>query len=325
MSANIDTMIYVGEVPWHGLGVHYSTAPKSSEELVKAGGMDWTVNHTPMYTDLHTSVQNYKAIYREDNNDVLGVINAARPRLVQNIDAFKPIDELLKDKIDVDTAASLGHGESIFGCFKVREQYKVLDDDVDHYYVIFNEHLKADGKVTVLNTPIRVVCQNTLAAALSKNFYKLRVPVVSDTGALMEIASKVFNSAGDAISQLQHKAEKMATTHITREYVDKVLDELFPYIKADGELLANSVANEKMSILRNQFITECMGAEDLQNYRGTSYQMFNALTNWTGHFFSKVDKAYDLNYRMKLLPGVGVDSPANMVDKYLKLEKQLVA
>ena len=325
MPAGIDTMVYVGETPWHGLGVHYDSTPDSSQQIVEKGGMDWTVKAIPMRTDLHDRVQGYHAIYREDNNDVLGVVNCSRPRLVQNIDAFKPLDTLLNEKITLDTAASLGHGESIFGCFKIKESYKVLDDDVDHYYVVFNDHLKTDGKVTILNTPIRVVCQNTLAAVLSKNFYKLRVPVVSDTGAQLEIANKVFNSAGDAIKQLQSRAERMATTHIDRAFVDTVLDELFPYVKGQDGSLLNTAANDKVSMLRTQFVTECMGADDIQNYRGTSYQIFNALTNWSGHYFSKVDKAYDLNYRMKLLPGVGVDSPVTLVDKYLKLEKRLVA
>ena len=41
MSANIDTMLYVGEVPWHGLGVKYENLPnllrRSSKELSLLG------------------------------------------------------------------------------------------------------------------------------------------------------------------------------------------------------------------------------------------------------------------------------------------------
>ena len=40
MSANIDTMMYVGEVPWHGLGTRYETPPKTSKELIKGAKLD---------------------------------------------------------------------------------------------------------------------------------------------------------------------------------------------------------------------------------------------------------------------------------------------
>lgn len=325
MSANIQTMLYVGETPWHGLGVHYETPPKSAEEIIKGASLDWTVAATPMYTEKHSSVGNYHAIYREDNNDVLGVVNKARPIIVQNSDTFNAFDQLIDRQVDVDTAASLGLGETIFGCFKVREQYKLLDDDVDHYFVVMNEHCRVDGKVTVLNTPVRVVCQNTLSAALSNNFYKLRIPVSTDNGINSVIAGNILNSVGDAISQLRKRAEKMATQKITREHVEKVLDELFPYIKASDDSILHSKANENTDMIRETFLRDCMGADNLANYRGTTYQVFNALTDFTQHYFKSVDKGYDLRHRMNTLPGMGVESEASKVAKFLSMADKLIA
>ena len=322
MSANISTMIYVNETPWHGLGVHYDAPPKSSQEIIEGAKLDWEVDSAEMYTDYHTKVGSYHAIYRKDTNDVLGVVNTARPKLVQNTDTFNAFDSLIDKSIDLETAASLGNGENVFGCFKVREQYKIIDDAVDHYFVVLNEHLKVDGKVTVLNTPVRVVCQNTLSAALTRNFYKLRVPVTSDTGANMEIASRIISSVGEAIQCLQKRAEKMVSAKIDRSYVETVLDELFPYVSAlDSDTYSR--ANETTSMIRETFLTQCMGADNLANYRGTAYQVFNALTDFETHYFKQVDKAYDLNHRMKLLPGIGTES--GVTAKYLNLQKKLIA
>lgn len=82
MSANIDSLLYVGETPWHGLGTKYESAPTSAEEIIKGAHLDWTVAADPMSTSHHDKVQNYHAIYREDTNHVLGVVNKQYPRLV---------------------------------------------------------------------------------------------------------------------------------------------------------------------------------------------------------------------------------------------------
>ena len=133
MSSNIDTLLYVGETPWHGLGTKYESAPTTAEEVIRGAHLDWTVDASPMSTVLHERVQNYHAIYREDTNHVLGVVNKQYPVLVQNVDAFSAFDNLIGSDVSVETAASLGFGEKVFGCFKINEKYKVQDDEIEHY------------------------------------------------------------------------------------------------------------------------------------------------------------------------------------------------
>lgn len=322
MSANIDTMMYVGETPWHGLGTKYDNPPKTSAEIIGGAQLGWTVNSAPMKTDLHGEIDSYHAIYREDNNEVLGVVKQLYPKLVQNSDTFNMFDRLIGDSLDVETAASLGRGETIFGCFKFKGGHKLLDDDVEHYFVVMNDHLKVDGKVTVLNTPVRVVCQNTLSEAVNKANYKLRIPVTSDQNVNITLADKLFDSMDNAMRQLQKQAEEMCSQKITRDHVEKLLDELFPYIQVEGES-TYSKANQNMEVLRDTFISQCMGADNLANYRGTAYQVFNALTDFDTHYYSNFEKSYDLNYRMQMLPGIGENT--GRTAKFLKIKDKLIA
>ena len=326
MSANIDTMMYVGaETPWHMMGHQYDVAPKTPQEIITAAQLDWRVNSDPMMSERFEHIPNYHAVYREDNNDILGVINRG-PDLIQNIDAFNAFEDLIGKEVTVNTAASLGKGEKIFGCFEINTDFTILDDKVKHYFVVLNEHLKADGRITILNTPIRVVCQNTLAAALSKNDGKVRIPVFSDRGMNAELARKIIKSANTAITHLGKTAETLATSKISRSYVDTVLDELFPYIESKGDESLHTVANEKMEMRRESFVTSCLGADNLANFAGTKWQMFNAVTDFATHYFNNVDKAYDLNYRMNMLPGMGAsDGPAVFIAKYMKIMNKVAA
>lgn len=324
MAANIDSMMYVGTVPWHGLGVKYDEPPRTAQEIVAGGKLDWRVNHVQMYTDLHKQVMNYRAIYREDNNEVLGVVNSARPRLVQNADMFNSVEKLLGKELEVETAASLGLGETVFGCFKIAESYKVLDDKIDHYFVVVNDHLKVDGKVTVLNTPIRVVCQNTLSAALSSSNRKLRIPMSIDTSINSTLATNLMYSVENSADQLQKRAEKFVNVKVDKKYIDNLLDEMFPYKMIDGKII-NDVVNERVNLVREQFICECLDADNLQNYKGTQWQVINAIADFSQHYFKNANKAYDLEYRMKLIPGAVPNAELDGVSKYLKIADKLAA
>lgn len=323
MSANIDTLVYVGETPWNKMGKDLTENPPSTgAEIVAAAELNWEVATIPVKTDLHDHVKLYQAVYRTDNNEVLGLVNAAQPYLVQNSEMFNAVEYLMKDDMGIEVAASLGHGEKVFGCFKIHQRYKVFGDEVDHYFVVLNDHLKTDGKITVLNTPVRVVCQNTLSLALKNNSYKMRVPITSDVSMNATLASKIFESAGSAITELNSTAEKLYAKKIDSSYTEKMLDLLFPYHIVDGVPI-DSVGNEKVSLTRSTFMDSCMGADNLQNVVGTQWQMFNALVDFTTHYYSKIDDAYDLTKRMQRLPGIITATESNKVVQFLKMADKI--
>ena len=322
MSANIDSMLYVGETPWHGLGTRYEVAPTCAAEVIEGAKLNWQVAAEKMKTDTHGIIPGYHTIYREDNHEILGVVNSHRPVLVQNDQTFNAVDHLIGKEMDVETAASLGIGETVFGCFKIHKEYKLLDDDVDHYFVIVNDHLKVDGKVTVLNTPVRVVCQNTLSEALSNNICKLRIPITDEASINSTLATNLLYSVDDAVNGLTKRAEDMFSKKIDTKYVDTVLDVIFPFQMVDGHPVM-SKANERTSLMRDTFISQCMGADNLGNFRGTQWQVFNALTDFSQHFHKNADKAYDLKHRMKSIPGVVTMIEPSIVMKFLKIANKI--
>lgn len=49
MAANVESMFYIRETPWHGLGTKVQEAPTSKDALILAG-LDWHVIQEPVYT-----------------------------------------------------------------------------------------------------------------------------------------------------------------------------------------------------------------------------------------------------------------------------------
>lgn len=320
-----DTIIQVRELPWAGITKDFSKEHiTSSEEIIKKADLDWQVEALRMKTDLHDRVLNYHAIYRTDTKEVLGAVNTYRPQIVQNVDMFNTVEHMIGNHLHAETAAGFDRGVKVFGCFKIQDKYKILDDEIDHYFVIVNDHLRPDGKVTILNTPVRIVCQNTLTAALSNNLYKMRIPVVGDAEIYASVCERILERAGNSITYLTDKAETLYGKKVDSKYLDTVMDVLFPYQMVDG-YPADSKANESMSLCRETFINDYMGADDLGNYRGTQYQIMQACIDWDEHAFKKADKAYDLGYRMSRMPAFNSGAAPLMISQFMKIKDKIAA
>ena len=164
MAANVESMFYVRETPWHGLGTRVNEA-LNSEEALTAAGLDWNVIQEPIYTETEELIEGYKANVRDTDRQVLGVVTD-RYKIVQNQEAFAFTDELLGEGVRYETAGSLQGGRKVWLLAHLPHEYIISGERISPYLVFFNSH-DGSGAIKAAITPIRVVCQNTLNLALS--------------------------------------------------------------------------------------------------------------------------------------------------------------
>ena len=163
MAANVESMFYTRETPWHGLGTKVEESPCSEEALITAG-LDWDVVQEPIYTGNEELINGYKANIRDTDRKVLGVVTN-RYKVVQNRDAFSFTDRLLGEGVRYETAGSLQGGRRVWLLAHMPRDYIISGEKFSPYLLFSNTH-DGSGAVKVALTPIRVVCQNTLNLAL---------------------------------------------------------------------------------------------------------------------------------------------------------------
>lgn len=163
MSANVETMFYVRETPWHGLGTKVMSALDSEEALI-AAGLNWNVIQEPIYTTENEPIKGYKANVRDSDRRVLGVVTD-RYKVVQNHEAFSFTDELLGQGVRYETAGSLQEGRKVWLLAHMPHEYIISGERISPYLLFSNSH-DGSGAIKVALTPIRVVCNNTLNLAL---------------------------------------------------------------------------------------------------------------------------------------------------------------
>ena len=73
MPANVETMMYVREKPWHGLGTMVAEAPTSADAL-RLAGLDWNVRQEEVRDLRGKAIPGYRANVRESDESVLGIV-----------------------------------------------------------------------------------------------------------------------------------------------------------------------------------------------------------------------------------------------------------
>ena len=304
MSANVETMMYVREKPWHGLGTMVTEAPTSADAL-RFAGLDWTVQQEPVYNARGGIISGYRANVRDSDRSVLGIVGD-RYKVVQNADAFKFTDELIRGEVRYETAGSLREGKQIWLLAKLPEK-KIAGDAVEPYLCFTNAHDGSSG-VKVCMTPVRVVCNNTLNVALStaKRVWSMR-HTESVHERLGEARDCLFH-ADKYMDALADYAETAAYTTLRDAELKEILDELFPVVEDAGER-----EKSKVKKIKDEFMV-CYFAPDIHKFRGTAWGAINAMSDLVTHNMPhRNTKNYAANNWGRIMDGHA------MIDKMARL------
>lgn len=308
MSAEVESMLSVREVPWHGLGTIIDEAVSSAQALELAG-LNWTVLQEPVIYKGQDS--GYKMNIRSTDDKVLGVVGG-RYKPVQNADAFAFTDELIGGgDVVYETAGSLSTGRRVWMLAKMPDT-RILDDVVEPYLCLTNSH-DGFGSLKVCMTPIRVVCQNTLNLALQKASRTWNVRHTGNIEGKMKEAQHTLGLASKYMEALAEEAEALYDIKIAPKDFKELTQTLFPIT---DEM---SRRKEEAQYLLQCQLKEAWEMNDLGNIKGTGWGFMNAISDMATH---RPPARKTENYRENNFMYV-IDAPA-LLDQALKLLKARV-
>jgi len=250
MAHLVESMMYVGKTPWHGLGTSIPDDKKISvREAIVAAKLDWQVELRHVFTDNpdigKAGILDHYAVCRKSDNAFLGIVGPDYTPL-QNQEALEWFQPFLNaNEATLETAGSLKGGRHVWVLAKIRDGNMDVGkkDPVAHYILLSNAH---DGSVAVRVgfTPIRVVCNNTLTLAHDSKASKLlrvrhtsnlqvNLETVRDT---MKVARHEFSATVEQYRHLQRRGIDAAGLE---RYVRVVFS--LPDNKGGKELIPNIV------------------------------------------------------------------------------------
>lgn len=275
MSADVESMFYTREAPWHGLGTKVIEAPDSRNALILAG-LDWNVLQEPIYTGAGETVGGYRANIRDTDRKILGVVTD-RYKVVQNHEAFAFTDSLLKEGVRYETAGSLQGGKRIWLLAHMPHEYMISGERFSPYLLFSSTH-DGSGAVKVALTPIRVVCQNTLNLALSTAKRSWSMMHTGDIKGKIQEARETLLMAGDYMDKLGKEFEGLRKKPLTDREVMDYIEVLLP--TEDGST-PQQIKN--MRRLQEDMAHRYFDAPDLQDVGKNAYRFINAVSDFATH------------------------------------------
>jgi phage/plasmid-like protein (TIGR03299 family) len=245
-----------------------------SGEAIKEARQTWTVQQTPVYAagNWAESIPGYLANVRSDTREVLGIVSE-RYKVAQNKDVFAFADDLIGNgsvKCTYETAGSLFNGRRVFMLVNMPKG-RIAGDEYQPYLCLSNAH---DGSacLQVFLTGIRVVCNNTLTAALNTAKRKISIRHLSAMEQRKSEAVKTMGAASKYFHDLEAFASELAGKQVN---IGKVLDRLFP---ASMEMSKRQLASnrEVKELIKNLLKKK----DDLQNFKGTAWGAYSAIADY---------------------------------------------
>lgn len=342
-------------IPWrHGIGIDVSDC-KSFQEVLEKAGLNYQVDKCdlvakmPIKLDGRNNTVNkiagefihdsciYRdcpkgfATYRTDENICLGAVQD-KYTVVQNNEAFSFFDPVIKaGKATFDTAGYFGRGERIYITAKISEEEVTPGDAIENYLVFSNSH-DGSSSVDIMFTPLRVKCNNMVAAGISI--------------ASSHISFKHTKSVGDNL----RKTSMLMQTSVAAGYNQLLLkkmtdDEVMKYflkVNCTEEEYSKAInipyAYKKIFILDHTTLTETgistKKANDLKRLLeyyysgvaqkeivGTAYGAYNAVT---GHLTNNNDSEGETKVR-RMLYGTGQSKIYSAFNTIIRMDEYLKA
>lgn len=291
----------VKETAWHNLGQTVQEYPTSSE-AIKHAGLDYEVIKKPVFLKgvgatvgangeinegEDIAVPDRFGTYRSDTNQAFDVVGKDY-QIVQNADAFAFFDAIVGggEGILYETAGALGKGERIFITAKLPGYIRVgKGDDVTEKYIFLTTSHDGSGSIMAAFTPIRVVCQNTLNAALKSKSNVVRIKHTANAKQRLEDAHKVMGIADAFSMQLEGIFNKWAKVKISDEQVKKLIQLALCPNKETFDLLKKGSEDELSTVFKNTcsdaFSYAMMSDTQLmETTKGTVFGAYNAVTGY---------------------------------------------
>lgn len=303
-----DDMFSVYEKPWHGLGDVLDATPTVASARQKY--LTWGAHKIPLVGKLDDANGQQKAllpvhskfgIMREDTETVIGVVGT-RYKVYQNSDMWDFI-KLFEDKLNftLETAGSLRGGETTWVLCK-GEDFEIVSGDPITKYFLFRNAYNGLTPISTLFTNVRVVCSNTLAAAIdgAKNYYNVRH--VGDVAAQMREVEKALVIQLKYHDKMEAILQHMSQTSLTETAMTAILNNsIFPFpvttepVESSGmrRIITHKATFKELSMPQKRAreskistilsLVEQGAGADIPGVKGTAYGLFQAVVEWADH------------------------------------------
>ncbi|MHA4820139.1 DUF932 domain-containing protein [Streptomyces aculeolatus] len=276
---------------WHRLGTVTTDTFTAAEAMDKARLGGWNVRTAPLSTTTDSPdgpvtvpvLGSYATVRTHPETGVpepLGVVGPGYMP-VQNETHCDLLDALVGESgAHFETAGSLHGGRQVFVTLKLPRTMKFQGrDHLDLYVAALNSH-DGSSAFRLIVTPVRIVCANTQAAALSTARASFSIRHTSGAQGRILAAREALDLTWQYADAFEEEASAMIEAELDREEFDNIIGRLYPEPK--GPKVTEQMKrthSRKLSALGDLFAN----SPTLQGLHGTRWAGYQAVTEYLDH------------------------------------------
>lgn len=283
----VQSMAYVGDTPWHGLGNPLS--PKQSiETWQKQAGMDWTIESADVrfvagqagsgLGSIHAFPEQ-RVLYRSDTKAPLSVVSS-RYQVVQPRDVLEFYRDLTEvGGFELETAGVLKDGKKLWALAHTGQSVSLKGRDEVNGYLLLATACDGTLATTAQFTSIRVVCSNTLQVALDDSAGCVKVPhrTQFDATAVKRQLGIATSSWDGFMVRMKALADRKVNDAAAETFFRRVLT--YPVSSSVPMPATNDSA---VRVVQSLYAGRGKGAT-LASASGTAWGLVNSITEFVDH------------------------------------------
>ena len=267
---------------WHDHKGKVFSGCFSIEEGLRETDMTWDPIKQKLFDERGTELPIW-GIFRSDNNGFLGAVKGQyHPMSFSKVFVGGGNFLSASDKACINAMAQLDGGKTGFMSIKLSElDVNVGPDKLEAFLVVTTSH-DGSSAIEYIFTLKQVVCKNTLimarnAAIKAATNQIYRIKHSSQAQVAMDTLKVSWEGLRNGVLAVEGHLNLLSKTKIKRDGIQAVMDKLFPLPEDKHQSRKDNVRMDIMDLFEDN------DGNTYPEFRGTSYNLLNAITNYVDH------------------------------------------
>ncbi|HGW4639273.1 TPA: DUF932 domain-containing protein [Acinetobacter baumannii] len=322
MAHQVETMAFVGQTPWHGLG-NQLTRNQPIEVWAEQAGMNWKIESSNVSymaknergQSIIMPYEDQRVLYRSDTHEPLSVVSQ-RYQEVQPMEILNFYKDLTEQSgFELETAGVLKGGRKFWALARTGQSASLKGKDVSNGYILLATACDGTLATTAQFTSVRVVCNNTLSIVIKgqnsgEGVVKVPHSTKFDADKIKQQLGISIKSWDEHMYEMKQLSQRKVTQQEAAAFFDAVFNNttmsatdqeesiIQYYLKAasmDKKSNSKSEQNGRaMSKVMEMFNGQGRGAE-LSSAKDTAYGLLCSITEFVDHERRAMSRDHRLN------------------------------
>jgi phage/plasmid-like protein (TIGR03299 family) len=284
----VQTMAYVNETPWHGLG--QKLAPKQPLAVwAKAAGMDWTIESADVrfvagqpgsgLGSIHAFPEQ-RVLYRSDTKEPLSVVSSryqvVQPREI--LDFYK--DLTAAGGFELETAGVLRGGKKLWALARTGQSVALKGKDTVNGYLLLATACDGTLATTAQFCSVRVVCSNTLQIALGESAGAVKISRRSQFNA--QAVKRQLGLATSSWHEFMVRMRALSECKVSDTGAEMFFRRVLTYPSGGPNMPMPATNDRAIKAAQSLYAGKGMGST-LASASSTAWGLVNSITEYVDH------------------------------------------